>query len=80
MEKGGELANKKEVMELVLLHEYGVRPTGGDILHQNDPAKRPHQTTGHSLRTMIHGKGLTFKFWQYSFHHYIMLHNIMHLG
>jgi hypothetical protein len=33
MDQGGELVNNKEVTELVLLHGYVVRPTGGDASH-----------------------------------------------
>jgi hypothetical protein len=65
---------------MVLLHGYVVRPTGGDASHQNATVERPHQTIGHSLRTMLHGAGLPFKFWNYAFHHYIMLHNAMPRG
>jgi hypothetical protein len=80
MDQGGELANNKEVTSLVLLHGYVFRTTGGDASHQNAPDERPHQTIGHSLRTMLHGAGLTFKFWPCAFHHYIMLHNVMPHG
>jgi hypothetical protein len=65
---------------LVLLRGYVFRPTGGDASHQNAPAERPHQTIGHSLRTMLHGASLPFKLWPYYFHHYIMLLNVMPHG
>jgi hypothetical protein len=80
MDQGGELSNHKEVTALVLLHGYVVRLPGGGASHQNAPAERPHQTIGHSLRTMLHGAGLPFKLWTYAFHHYIMLHNDMSHG
>jgi hypothetical protein len=80
MDQGGELANNKEITALILLHGYVARPTGGDASHQNAPVERPHQTIGHSLRTMLYGAGLPFKFCPYAFHHYIMLHNVMPHG
>jgi hypothetical protein len=69
MYQGGELAHNKEVNDLVLVHRYVVSTTGGDTSHQNAPCEHPHQTIGYTLRTMLHGDGLSFKYWSFAFKH-----------
>jgi hypothetical protein len=80
MDGGGELGKCREIPRTFTNFGYSVELTGPDSSHQNGPGKRPHQTIGDAMCTMLYGAHLQPNFWPYAFYHYLCLYNFVPHG
>ena len=56
-----------EIQQLFLKHGYEILPTTPDASYENALVKRPHQTIGDAMRSMLEGASLPLKYCPFAF-------------
>jgi hypothetical protein len=74
-DQGGELGRCRAVHDLFVRHGYDVQLPGANASHQYGRAKRPHQSIGHAMRTLLEGSSLPALFWPFAFYHFLRRSN-----
>jgi hypothetical protein len=75
---GSELGCSAEFKQIISRYHYKETLTcGPDKNSMNGLSECPRFTIGGVIRTMLHLAGLDLKFWNFAFHHFLRLYNIL---
>ena len=81
VDQEGELYGHKEFRRLCTQWGYTIEPTAPYAPHQNSYGENPNLTIAHAITSLLQGAGLTNKFWDYAFHHFLFCNkHILHSG
>lgn len=78
--RGSELGRSMEFTDMAKKYKYHPLTFGPDKSSMNGLGERPHSTIGDAICTMLYSAGLNHKFWNFAFHHFIRIHNMVPHG
>jgi Integrase core domain. len=80
VDRGSELGRSSEFESVLQRYRYQLLTCGPDKSSMNGLGERPHSTIGDAIRTMLHSAGLELKYWNFAFHHFIRIYNMVPHG
>jgi Integrase core domain. len=80
VDRGSELGRSTEFKKILESHGYKLITSGPDKSSMNSLGVRPHSTIGNALRSILHACGLSMKYWNLAFYHFVRLFNLFPHG